>query len=217
MMNTFSRVAIAMVGMTGLVAAQPKADPKAADPKAAAKTEPKAAAKTEPKAADAKAADTKAGAVPEMKPPAELSDMAKAAVGTWRCKGQGMDHSMKMVDMTATMKIKSDLNGWWVHGSFESKMGKEPFLFEEYTTFDPSSKKWKRIMIETGGNWASGESAGMKDNKVDWELTTHSPQMGDGQFRDHEDFTDPKAGAKMSGEINNKGTWVKVYEMICKK
>ena len=28
-MNTFSRVAVAMVGMTGLVAAQPKAEPKA--------------------------------------------------------------------------------------------------------------------------------------------------------------------------------------------
>jgi len=204
-MNMFARVTIAMVGMTGLVAAQPKADPKAADPKAAAKTEPKAA---DPKAA--------AGA-PEMKPPPELSDMAKAAVGTWRCKGQGMDHTMKMADMTATMRIKSDLAGWWVHGSFESKMGKEPFLYEAYTTYDPSSKKWKRIMIETGGNWASGESGGMKDGKVDWELATHSPQMGDGQFRDHEDFTDPKVGAKMSGELNIKGTWVKIYEMICKK
>lgn len=209
-MNTFARVAIAMVGMTGLVAAQPKADPKAADPKAAAKTEPKAA--------DAKAPDAMAaGGASESKPPAELTDMAKAATGTWRCKGQGMDHTMKMADMTATMKIKSDLAGWWVHGSFESKMGKEPFQFEQYTTYDPSTKKWKRIMIETGGNWASGESGGMKDNKVDWELSTHSPQMGDGQFRDHEDFTDPKVGAKMWGELNNKGAWVKVYEMTCKK
>src|SRR5438874_11744648 len=108
MMNTFSRVAIAMVGMTGLVAAQPKADPKAADPKAAAKTEPKLA--------DAKAPDTKAAGMPEMKLPAELADMAKAAAGTWRCMGQGMDHMMKMVDMTATMKFKADLAGWWVHG-----------------------------------------------------------------------------------------------------
>ena len=198
-MSTFSRVAIALVGMTGLVAAQPKADPKAADPKAAAKAEPPA------------------GGMPEMKPPAELAEMAKAASGTWRCKGQGMDHTMKMVDMTATMKIKSALNGWWVNGTFESKMGKEPFVFEQFTTFDPSSKKWKRVMIESGGNWASGESAGMKDNKVDWELTTHSPMMGDGQFRDHEDFSDPKVGAKMFGEFNNKGTWVKVYEMTCKK
>jgi hypothetical protein len=204
-MRTFLRVAIPLlgmvgttIGMTGLAAAQAKADPKPADPKAAAK-------------------EPAAGGMPDMKPPPELAEMAKAATGTWHCKGQGMDHTMKMADMTATMKVKSALNGWWINGSFESKMGKEPFAFEDYTTLDPQTKKWKRIMIESGGNWASGESAGMKDNKVDWELTTHSPMMGDGQFRDHEDFSDPKAGAKMSGEINIQGKWTKIYEMACKK
>jgi hypothetical protein len=128
-----------------------------------------------------------------------------------------MDHTMKMTDMTATMKIKSDLAGWWIHATFESKMGKEPFLFESYTTFDPAAKKWRRIMIESGGNWATGESLGVKDGKVDWEMKTYSPAMGDGTFRDHEDYTDPKAGAKMWGEFSNNGTWVKVYEMTCKK
>jgi hypothetical protein len=198
-MNTFSRVAIALVGMTGLVAAQPKAaDPKMADPKMA-----------DPKMA---------GGMPEMKPPAELANVAKAAAGTWRCKGQGMEPSMKMVDMTGTMKMKLDLDKWWIHASFESKMGKEPFRFESFTTFDPASKKWKRVMVESGGGWSSGESAGMKDNKIDWELTSHSP-MGETMFRDHEDMSDPKAGVKMWGEFSmDKGkTWTKVYEMTCKK
>jgi hypothetical protein len=184
--------------MTGLVAAQPKADPKPADPKAAAKAEPPA------------------GGMPD-KPPPELAEMAKAGTGTWRCKGQAMDRTMKMVDITATLKVKSALNGWWINGSFESRMGKEPFVYEEYTTVDPTTKKLRRVMIESGGNWASGESAGLKDNKVDWEMTTHSPTMGDGQFRDHEDFTDPKVGAKMWGELNIKGAWTKIYEMACKK
>lgn len=206
-MNTFFRVAVAMVGMTGLAVAQPKADPKAGDMKAAAKTDAKAPA-----------AGDKAPAMPEMKPPPELAEMAKGAAGTWHCKGQGMDHSMKMVDMTATMKLKLDVASWWVHTSFESKMGKEPFQFESFMTFDPKSKTWKRIMVESGGGWSSGESAGMKDNKVEWESTTHSP-MGDGKFRDHEDFSDPKAGAKMSGDFSMDGgkTWTKVYEMTCKK
>lgn len=208
-MNTFSRVAIALVGMTGLVAAQPKADPKTAEPKAAAKTEPKA---------DAKAPDARpAGAQDEAKPPKEVTDMIKAASGTWRCKGQGTDHSMKMVDMTATMKVRSGLSGWWVNSTVESKMGKEPFVFESYTTFDPATKKWRRLMVESGGNWATGESLGPKDGKFDWELGTHSPQMGDGTFRDHEDFSDPKVGARMWGELSDKGTWVKIYDMTCKK
>jgi hypothetical protein len=195
-MNTFSRVAVALVGMTGLVAAQPKADPKAGDMKA-----------TEAKAPGS-----------EMKPPAELAEVAKAIAGTWHCKGQGMDHTMKMTDMAATMKIKLDVASWWIHGSFEAKMGKEPFQFESFTTFDPASKKWKRVMVESGGTWSTGESAGPNEHKVDWELTTHSA-MGDGMFRDHEDLSDAKVGAKMWGEFSmDKGkTWTKVYEMTCKK
>ena len=206
-MNTFSRVAMVIVGMTGLAAAQPKADTKAADPK----TAPKAPdAKTPPKA--------DAGAMPEMKPPTEIADMAKAAGGTWHCKGQGMDHSMKMQDMTATMKMKVAMNGWWIQGDFESRMGKEPFQFTSFTTFDPASKKWKRVMVESGGGWSTGESAGLKDGKVEWDLTAHS-MMGEMPFRDHEDITDAKAGAKFWGEFSSdKGkTWTKVYEMTCKK
>jgi hypothetical protein len=206
-MKTFSRVAIAMVGMTGLVSAQPKA----ADPKV-----PKA---PDAKPADPKAADPKAaGGMAEMKPPAELADMAKGAAGTWHCKGQGMDHTMKMADMTGTFTMKLDVDNWWMHGSFSSKMGKEPFHFESFTTFDPAAKKWKRVMIESGGGWSSGESAGLKDGKIDWDLGTHSA-MGDGMFRDHEDLTDAKAGVKMWGEFSmDKGkTWTKVYEMACKK
>src|ERR1041385_1390708 len=160
-MSTFSRVAILLVGMTSLAAAQPKADPKAAD----AKMAPKA----DPKAADSKAAP-KADAMPETKPPADVAEMGKATAGTWHCKGQGMDHSMKMADMTATMKMKLELGNYWMHASFESKMGKEPFQFESFTTFDAASKKWKRVMVETGGAWLSGESAGLKDGKVDWEM-----------------------------------------------
>jgi len=54
-MNTFSRVAIAMVGMTGLAVAQPKTD--------------------------APRPDAKAGGGPDMGPPAELAAMAKGAAG----------------------------------------------------------------------------------------------------------------------------------------
>jgi hypothetical protein len=213
-MKMFSRVAIAMVGTmvgaTGVVTAQPKA----ADPKMPPKVQPALpAAKTEPAMAD-----PKAGGMSE-KPPAELTDMAKATAGTWRCKGQGLDmHTSKMAEMTGAMTIKLDVDSWWLHGSFASRMGKDSFHFESFTTFDPATKKWRRVLVETGGAWSSGESAGMKDGKVEWELGMHSA-MGDAMFRDREDMTDPKVGVKQSGEIStDKGkTWMKVYEMACKK
>jgi hypothetical protein len=124
---------------------------------------------------------------------------------------------MKMAELTGTMKYKLSLDNWWLQGSFESNMGKEPFHLETFTTFDPASKKWKRVMVETGGGWSSGESAGLTNGKVDWELTSHSP-MGDSMFRDHAEV-DPKAGTKMMGEFSiDKGkSWTTVYEMTCKK
>jgi hypothetical protein len=201
-MNTFSRVTIALVGMTSLVAAQPKAVTKPA----------------EVKPADAKPADAKAPAMAEMKPPQELTDAAKAATGTWKCKGQGMDRTMKMTDMTGSMKVKLAVDNWWMHASFDARMGKEPFHFESYTTFDAGSKKWKRVMVESGGGWATGESAGTKDSKTDWDVVMRTP-MGELMFRDHEDMSDIKAGLKNWGEMSmDKGrTWTKVYEMTCKK
>jgi hypothetical protein len=69
-MNTFSRVAIALIGMTSVVAAQPKADSKMAPPAA--------------KPADMKPADAKAGGMPEMKPPAELAAAVRAWTAPWR-------------------------------------------------------------------------------------------------------------------------------------
>ena len=215
-MKTFLRVAIAMVGMTSVAVAQPKAEPKA---------EPKAGdAKMQPKA-DAKAPDMKSEpkppAVAPVKPPAEIAEMLKGAGGTWRCKGQGMDMAAgKMAEMTATMKLSGELNGWWVKTHFESKMGKEPFVFDSYATFDPTSKKWKRLMVENSGSWATGESAGLQNGKVDWEMKFHSPMPGmtESQFKDHEDVSDPKAGVKMWGEGSSDGkNWMKVYEMTCKK
>lgn len=210
-MNTFSRVAIVLIGMTSVVAAQPKA----ADSKMA----PPAAKPADMKPADAKPIDGKAGgAMPEMTPPKELAELAKASTGTWNCKGQGMDHTMKMTDMTGKMKIALGADKWWLQSSFDSKMGKEPFHFDSFTTYDAAAKKWKRVMVESGGGWSNGETAGMKDNKIDWDLTSHSA-MGDAMFRDHEDLTDAKAGAKMWGEMSSdKGkSWIKVYEMTCKK
>lgn len=194
-MSTFSRVAaVAIIGASSAAAAQAKP-------------------------ADSKPADAKpAGGMPEMKPPAELAEVAKATTGTWKCKGQGMDHTMKMIDMTGTLTNKLDLDNWWLHGSFASRMGREGYHFESFTTFDPAAKKWNRVLVESGGAWSTGQSDGMKDNKVDWELSMHTA-MGEAMFRDHEDVSDPKTGARMWGEFSiDKGkTWTKVYDMTCKK
>jgi hypothetical protein len=207
-MIKLSSVAIALLTSVGLVGVAAAGDPK---------TE-KTAPKTDPKMADPKGApkmDPKMDMT--MKPPTELADMAKGMAGTWTCKGQGMGHDMKMTDMTATMTAKLEMSGWWMHETFDAKMGKEPFHFESYTSYDATAKKWNRVMAETGGGYSSGTSAGMTAGKMDWELTSRSP-MGEGSFKDHVDASDPKA-VKTWGEFSmDKGkTWMKVYEATCKK
>lgn len=161
----------------------------------------------------------------EPKPAKELTDYAKAMSGTWSCKGQSLDHTNKMADTTATLKVKLDVDSWWLHSSFEAK-GKEPFHFEEFITYDAVSKKWKLVMVETGGEWNNGESNGPADGKFDFAITSHLPgwlaqAMGgktETMFRNHEDSSDPKAGLKMSGEVSMDGkTWMPVYNLTCKK
>ena len=208
-MNKLSKIAFATVTLIGMAAvAQPKTDPKAAGGAGAPKADMKTDMKTDMK--DMKDMN--------MKPPQELADMAKVMNGTWKCTGKaaGMD-GKTMADMTGTMKPKLEMDGCWMHDSFDAKMGKMPFHFESYTTVD-SKKQWHRVMAESGGGMSVGSSDGPKDNKMDWTLDSQGP-MGAGKFKDHVDWSDMKAGVKAWGEMSMDGgkTFNKVYEMTCKK
>ena len=173
---------------------------------------------TKTPAAGAPKADMPATGQMDMTPPKEIADMGKTMAGTWTCKGQGMGMDMKMADMTGKMTSKLEMSNSWIHDTFDAKMGKTPFHMESYTTYDAKTKTWNQVMVEMGGGWSTGTSTGMTANKMDWELKTHSPMMGEGMFRDHMDMTDAKAGPKMWGEMSQDGkTWTKVYEMTCKK
>lgn len=225
-MKTFSRVAIAMLTMTGVAFAQPKAPAggtpaKPADPKTATPAKPADPKAGAPAMKDAKAADPKAAPAAPMTPPkapAEIATMFKATGGNWRCTGTGMAPDMQMTKMTATMKSKSDLDGFWIQDTFEGKMGKAKFKFVAYTTYDPTSKKWRRVSVDNMGAQMIGTSDGLKDNKVDFNMDTMGGMGPGGMFRDHVELVDAK-NVKAWGEATmDKGkTWMKVYEMACKK
>jgi hypothetical protein len=213
-MTKFSIVMVSLVASAGVAAAGAGSGATGAAAGAGAKVDVKAGAKVDAKAG----AGADAGAM--MKAPTELADMAKGMAGTFKCKGQALGHDMKtMVDMTGTMKAgKLETDNWWIHDVFDATMGKEKFHFDAYTTYDAGSKKWHRVMVETGGGYSVGDSAGMQGGKLDWDLTSWEP-MGQSMFRDHLDASDPKAGVKAWGEFSiDKGkTWTKVYEQTCKK
>jgi hypothetical protein len=156
------------------------------------------------------------------KPPQEVTDMSKAMTGTWKCEGTGMGMDGKEMRFRGTMKSKSDLDGYWVHDSFDGTMGEGKavlkFKFESFSTYDPNSKKWKTMFADNYGGSMVGESEGMKDGKMD-TTSVMSDMRGKGIFKDHMDASDPKQGVHMWGEESRDGnmTWNKVYDMTCKK
>jgi hypothetical protein len=206
-MKMFTTIAVATVALVGVASADDKAPAKDA----------KAPAKDAKAPVDAKV-DPKTAPKPEApKAPAEVEAMAKAVAGTWKCKGDSFDMAGAKSPVTATNKATLGLDKFWITENLEVKGGM-PFKMESFTTFDAKASKWRRVAVNTWGGYMVGTSDGMKDNKMDWTLDTVGP-MGTGQFRDHIEGADAKAGTKLWGEMSNdKGkTWVKVYEMVCKK
>jgi hypothetical protein len=190
-----------MVGMAGVaMAGDTKADPKTGPAKAIEPVAPPATPTAMPK------------------PPQEIADMVKGESGTWKCDGTATGMDGKESKFTAKMTSKSDLDGWWIHDSFEGSMGAMgKFKFESFATYDAASKKWHSMMVNNMGGTMLGESDGMKDMKMDVTAVTSSP-MGKGQFKDHIDASDLKKGLHMWGEESRDGkTFNKVYDMTCKK
>ncbi|MDX2089395.1 MAG: DUF1579 family protein [Kofleriaceae bacterium] len=220
-MKTFSKIMIALCSMAAVAVAQPApAKPAPTPAPAAGKTAPAVPAKEAKPAAGAPATapvPPKAEPPAMPKPPAEIAASLKTMQGTWKCTGSMTGPDGQPVAMKSTQKTKGDLDGWWIQDSYEGTMGKAKFRFVAYTTYDATAKKWRRVFIDNTGGQMIGTSDGVKDGKLDYNLDSMGP-MGGGQFRDHTDLTDPKA-LKTWGEMSmDKGkTWMKVYEMTCKK
>lgn len=222
-MKTLARTMISMVMTAGLFTAaqaqpaakQPTAPapaPAAAKPAPAAKPVAPTAAPVAPKADPVAAKPAEPPAMPSA--PAEVAAMAKTA-GNLRCTGAAFS-PMGETKMVATVKNKLDLDKWWIHTSF-AQTGGMKFKFEAFTTYDGASKKWTRVMVDNFGSHEVSTSDGVKDNKIVWEGSTKSA-MGTMAGRHYEDMTNPKE-TKMWGEYSmDKGkTYMKAYEMICKR
>jgi hypothetical protein len=147
--------------------------------------------------------------------PQEVTDLAKITSGTWKCTGTATLAPDPEAALTATLRSKVDLDGFWIHDTLDAKIGKARLKYEAFTTFD--GKKWRRVLLDNRGSQALGTCDGVKDGKMDWNLDVMGPTPA-AMFRDHLDATDPKL-LKLSGELSSdKGkSWTKVYGMTCKR
>lgn len=153
------------------------------------------------------------------KPPAEIDAMAKNVVGNWKCTGTETAMDGTTGKITGKVTGKLDLDKWWINDVTEGKSDKRgAYKMVAYSTFDATSKKWRRISVDNLGVQYVGTSDGIKDGKLVWNMDFISANVS-GQFKDTIDPSDPKAGVKFSGQMSiDKGkTWKPVYEMTCKK
>ncbi len=156
----------------------------------------------------------------DAKIPQEVTDLLKIVSGSWKCTGTATLGAEAPAPMTATLKTRSDLDGFWIHDTFEAKVGPgtkgAKLKYESFATYD--SRKWRRVLLDNRGAQVIGTSDGIKDGKMDWNLDALASAGPAVQVRDHLDTSDAK-GLKLSGEQSaDKGkTWTKVYEMVCKK
>ncbi len=226
MLNKFSFVTVMLVGSMGIAVAQAPAPApvKPATPAAKPATPAaKPAAKQAPavKPVDAAKAPLPTPVAPPAMPtaPAELAAMAKLSAGTWKCTGMQPDmaNPTATVKLTGTVKTKVDFDKWWMVDDMNMKAGKVPFRMMAYTTYDAKSAKWRRVAVDSMGGQMVGTSDGLKDNKLTFNMDTMGP-MGSGMMRDYADMTNAKAPTFWGEMSMDKGkTWMKVYEMSCKK
>ena len=71
----------------------------------------------------AKPAPEAAKAMEMPKPAQQIADRVKAMSGTWKCEGTAAGMDGKDQKFTGSMTSKADLDGFWVHDSFQGTMG----------------------------------------------------------------------------------------------
>jgi hypothetical protein len=156
--------------------------------------------------------------------PPELADAGKSTSGTWRCKGD-----LDGTAVTATSKIKVELDKWWLVEQLELKtialspvpaaQAIPPLRITTYTTYDATAKKWRRVGFDNAGT----QMVGTADASTTAKTTTFNLDLigpgGAAQLRAMVDASDPKVGIRMWGEQSrDKGkSWKKAYDLTCKR
>jgi hypothetical protein len=151
------------------------------------------------------------------KPPAEL-DQLKWTEGTWRCEGKapagamGPEHGYK-----STMKIKRELDGFWMAGEYEQKKSKDnpmPIKARSFLGYDPVAKKIVSVGVDNVGG-ALQQTGAFEADKIS---TSGEGSMGGQKVGFREVIT--KTGDRAltwHGEVRMGKDWMVIGDDTCKK
>ena len=165
-------------------------------------------------AADKKMDKSMAGMAP--KPAAEMASL-KFFEGSWSCAGEGaMEPGGPTMKMTSSVKIHSDLGGFWQSGMVKgTTAGMPAFEGMFHTTWDPGTKQYVMLWVDNMGGWSEERASGWNGDTL---VYTGAGNMGGMKMGARDTFT-RKADGNLghASEMQVKGQWVKMMEETCRK
>jgi hypothetical protein len=202
--------ALAIVGLLASTSAS-VAKPKPVKPKAKAKVQTLADDPPPPAAPPRKAPPSMA------RPTAEVAELAKALIGTWRCTGTlpGAREDDPAIELTAVLRYRFDVEKVWLHDELEAKTDAASWRLEGFVTYDPSVKAWRRVGIGGDGGYLIATAPAVKDHLLTWDGTIEGPR-GAASLRERVDLADPKALKLTRERSTDQGqTWAPTLQLSC--
>ncbi|MBI1948949.1 MAG: DUF1579 family protein, partial [Deltaproteobacteria bacterium] len=169
----------------------------------------------------AAAAAAPAAAAPAGPPPpaAQLGELAPIE-GKWKCDGKMNDSSFgKGHPVSASVEVKSDLNGYFRTMRYEEKKTKDnatPYVMSSFIAYDPSKSQFARTDLDGMGMITHMASKGWDGDKLSF---AGEFQMGPQKMQIKDTMT--KKGAKEMASLiemaGPDGKWFTLAESTCKK
>lgn len=153
----------------------------------------------------------------EMPKPAPEMSQIEFFEGSWTCQGKINQSPMGPAgEMQSTADIKRELGGFWQAGAITATMqGMPPMEGRFHATYDPASKQFVMMWVDSMGGWAQSTSSGWQGDTIVYEGDSH---MGPHVMRSRDTFTraDP-ATMKHTWEAQMDGKWMPLGDETCKK
>jgi len=159
---------------------------------------------------------------PEVMPPPapELVAAGKAMRGTYRCKGFNMNPDGSSRPSAATMRISTDLDGYWIVVELaeqKTRANPTPFKAKMFRTYDAKARTWTMVTLSIGGHAMTQTSTDPAGADMTW---TGSGEMQGMRFteRSHEEPDVRHRTVHLWGEASMDGRhFMKDYDVTCKR
>lgn len=161
-------------------------------------------------------AQSPAAKAPEIPKPAPEMAQLRYFEGSWNCEGTMQPSPFGPGGkMTSTVKVHDDMAGFWQSGKIKGSMpNMPPFEGMFHTTYDPVTKQYVMLWVDSMGAWAKSTSKGWVGDKIVYE---GEMQMGAQKAMGRDTFAKSSGSMKHTWEMQIDGNWTPMGDETCRK